>query len=708
MAKKCIHCGQPLPKDDARFCNDCGQSQVLPTAPTADVAPIKVKLPPKEFVRDNPSVSPRASFVPERSVGAARPLQTPLVTQQPSYLPKRPVRQISQEPQAWSDAQKEQPWIPRPSESMHPKSPYAQGDEQKGQLGMPRALDSTPAQASRSLSEESTMVLPGWQAELELLRKDSTIPSSPATPEKAVDPEPEPEDLTPWRPRSVPPSMLAQDPKPTSLERKQASRLPEERLHPAEQPQRELPAKAWEQKPAAQPALPPMQKNMPEFGPALAVEQAPFSALAFVAEERTEDVADLETVTWQHMDHPANEEPVSDENTTRAVGEEASLDKVEDLPTAAFNVPTFVQGQPQLKIERTSTPPSKSGVLTASAVEQEEVEDQPTRPMLASFVGPRSPLPPVAPQPPSRLADFPPLENRFVQQAQPRLADFPPLENRLVQQTPNPVSLPGVYGQTSGFESDMPPLGRNPNPYTPPGNFNSSPMSPNPASQPGNTPRWSDARPDGRPEQASRPFSPMTSLPNTPQPNPVRLSAALAKPRKKRYTGRILVVVLLLLLAGGVTFWAVQDQPFTNQLAQTDQMYQNPSLGFSLHYPLDWKANVDQAHNVVHFADSSATGQVNLSRVTASGSTLDQFLSQQETQLGITGQKAGSAVTFAGESWQQVQGSVVQSGATYTITLYGTQHSGHFYALTCLTLPNVYPQMEHDNFALLRASFLFL
>jgi hypothetical protein len=88
--------------------------------------------------------------------------------------------------------------------------------------------------------------------------------------------------------------------------------------------------------------------------------------------------------------------------------------------------------------------------------------------------------------------------------------------------------------------------------------------------------------------------------------------------------------------------------------------------------------------------------------------SLGQYLSQQVVQRGIIGAQTSPAITFAGTSWQQMRGSVTQKGATYTITLYVTQHTTHFYALALLAPTKVYTQMEQNAFASLRGSFHFL
>lgn len=188
--------------------------------------------------------------------------------------------------------------------------------------------------------------------------------------------------------------------------------------------------------------------------------------------------------------------------------------------------------------------------------------------------------------------------------------------------------------------------------------------------------------------------------------------AETAKRGRKKRTGLTVVVILLLLvLAGGgaATYierdWVMQfiSAPATNQ---PYQMYQGSSLGISLEYTQGWNVIIDKAHNALRFSDSSYTAQVNLSAAVANGQISD-YLNQQSTQLGITGAKAASAVTFAGASWQVVQGSITQKGATYTVVLYATQHGSHFYLLEFLAPPSSFPGMEQSSFAHMRTSLKF-
>jgi hypothetical protein len=174
----------------------------------------------------------------------------------------------------------------------------------------------------------------------------------------------------------------------------------------------------------------------------------------------------------------------------------------------------------------------------------------------------------------------------------------------------------------------------------------------------------------------------------------------------------VVIILLVLVLAGGGAGvalnrnWVIQyfQTPAQNQPYQT---YQNSSFGVSLDYTQGWSVNVDQAASAVHFADSSRTGQVNLTLATASGQVSD-YLNHQATHLEITGPKTAPTVTIGGASWQVVQGTSVLSGATYTAVLYATQHNGHFYMLEFLAPQSSFTHIDQSDFAHMRSSFKFL
>src|SRR5262249_52755366 len=149
--------------------------------------------------------------------------------------------------------------------------------------------------------------------------------------------------------------------------------------------------------------------------------------------------------------------------------------------------------------------------------------------------------------------------------------------------------------------------------------------------------------PAGAPPRPSTPFPDAYGL-RTPQTPPQRPSAfgpgpappapppslssdvsKKGKTREEKVSGRKLVtiIVLLMLVGGGTGAFLYRDwlgQYFTPSAStQPYQTYQNSSLGVTLDYTQGWSVNVDQAHSTVKFADSSHTGQMNLSMTAASG-----------------------------------------------------------------------------------------
>jgi len=692
VAKKCLYCGQPLREDDARFCNGCGRSQnPFPARSASAPAPIRVKLPPKEFSRFGSSVSqeedslpvwpPEGARVPQRTPSTGQPSRSPQRTPpagRSSRLAKRPVRLTPQE----LAVQVEQP------EKEDAPAPASPPDTSSPQAG---PAETTPVE------EISTMVLPGWREELERLRKmrsaalpekETQEPDAPAQSKVDVPQQPQGALLSSQETASSRGSTEQEElPAPG-----QSSRPPEDTAGPAEPLQRELRVKIWEQEPTVHSPQIHIHAEKPEPGPAPAVEHVPFADLlpGPDEDEQIEQLADIATIHWQTMPDPVpaqeedqdltelEEESEQAEEVGSKALEEPRRDEqtrgVEDLPTVPLAVPKPEKRKPQVTIERASTPAPKNW----GSAKKEEIEDLPTRPVEAA-PGPARPLSPL------------PSTPRQISQAQG--AGRP--ESRLgpASNVPNAPSQPG-----------------------PPFNFPSMPSPPrDPASWPGNT----MSRPAGQGVQSPAvaesfarrpsPFASMTPLPTTPRPDLAAVDAALAQSNRpgKHVSRRMVFVLILLLVAGGaggfVLYYQLSSAP---SITRPMQAYQNSAFGISLSYPQHWSVRVDQAHNTLSFADSTSTGQITLSMASATGQ-LSQYLTRETSQLGITGPKAMPAATFAGSSWQQEQGTVTQGGATYTITLYVTQHNNHFYALAFLAPSPAYAQMDQDDFAPLRASFSF-
>lgn len=217
--------------------------------------------------------------------------------------------------------------------------------------------------------------------------------------------------------------------------------------------------------------------------------------------------------------------------------------------------------------------------------------------------------------------------------------------------------------------------------------------------------------PPQTPAQRPPSFEPVTAPPSSLSPNASSRDAETGtqeKSHKQKRPGRVLVVLLFLVIAGGVAGYFLYNNYLAKpQDAQAYQTYQNNEFSVSLHYTPGWSVSVDQAHNTIHFGDDSHTDQVNLVMAAANGQ-VDNYLNQQATQLGVSSSKAASPTTFAGTSWQALQGTVTQSGATFTIVLYAAEHNGHFYVLEFLAPQASFTQANQSHFAQIRSSFSFL
>ena len=172
----------------------------------------------------------------------------------------------------------------------------------------------------------------------------------------------------------------------------------------------------------------------------------------------------------------------------------------------------------------------------------------------------------------------------------------------------------------------------------------------------------------------------------------------------------VFVLVLLVLLGvGGVVTWINVSQPFAVAgITRTSTAFQNNNLGLALQYPQGWMAQVDQPNGAVYFYDANHTDQLNILRVVTNGQSIDQYIKKEESQLGMTSPKGQAPPSFAGATWQQVQGTALQSGATYTETLLVTTRGNHFYALVQMAPAPTYAGADHLFFTVMRSSLQFL
>lgn len=203
-------------------------------------------------------------------------------------------------------------------------------------------------------------------------------------------------------------------------------------------------------------------------------------------------------------------------------------------------------------------------------------------------------------------------------------------------------------------------------------------------------------------------FSPAQPVRQTP---PASIPVPVIATHEKKHSKRLALVCglfFIVLLGGGVTWYSIV-RPFTvPAITQTSQSYQNTSLGISLHYPQKWTKLVNQQNASASFYDDNHTDQVTVTAVSAGNQNINQFVSKTASSLGMTGQTTLTSLSFAGASWQQVQGTVLQSGANYSATLLGTEHANRFYTILQLAPSSTYALENQLVFANIHASFHFI
>lgn len=214
---------------------------------------------------------------------------------------------------------------------------------------------------------------------------------------------------------------------------------------------------------------------------------------------------------------------------------------------------------------------------------------------------------------------------------------------------------------------------------------------------------------------AQRPVMPPlpTSLPGFQQPAASGRAAEpfQARPARRKSKLRLIVVLVLLLvlLLGGLTTWIIAYQPFSvPAVTKTTLSFQNSDLGIALQYPQGWTAQLDKHNQAVSFFDANHTDQVNVIVSAINGQNAAQYIKKEASQLGLSAQKNQPPLTFAGATWQQLQGTALLSGATYTETLLVTTRGNSFYALVQMAPASTYTGADHIFFSIVRASFQFL
>ena len=195
------------------------------------------------------------------------------------------------------------------------------------------------------------------------------------------------------------------------------------------------------------------------------------------------------------------------------------------------------------------------------------------------------------------------------------------------------------------------------------------------------------------------------------QTPPVSMPVPRVAHPKRRGRKRLMFVfvVLFVLSLAGVVAWIITFQPFAvPEITKTTQVFQNAGLGITLQYPQQWAADVQAQKGAVYFHDVNSTDQVNITVVASGGLSMNQYISKVAGSIGMTGQKAETSLFFAGASWQQTQGNVQQSGASYTASVLVTMRGGRYYTIVQLAPSSTYIHEDQLVFSTIRSSFRFL
>jgi hypothetical protein len=166
------------------------------------------------------------------------------------------------------------------------------------------------------------------------------------------------------------------------------------------------------------------------------------------------------------------------------------------------------------------------------------------------------------------------------------------------------------------------------------------------------------------------------------------------------------IAAIIIIIALGIGTWLILAQPFaisadTNPLQTT----RNASLGLTIAYPAGWKST--QTTTSLMLADSSNTDQMEIAQPATTTTDQTSYLKQQAAKLGMADAKVGSAVSFAGSSWQQTHGDFIINGAGYIGTIYVTEHNNHLYTLTQIAPKVTFQDEESVVFAPARTSLQF-
>ena len=183
------------------------------------------------------------------------------------------------------------------------------------------------------------------------------------------------------------------------------------------------------------------------------------------------------------------------------------------------------------------------------------------------------------------------------------------------------------------------------------------------------------------------------------------VSKPVSRPGMSRKRLALVLSLLAILVISGVAAWLIAAKPFAvASITQPWQQFCDSGLGVSGQYPTGWTKQVEASQGL-HFSDG--TDQFSIVTGAANGQDAGTYLRKEAAQLGITGLKSGTSASFAGTSWQQGQGSLVQTGVTYTETLFVTAHGSQLFTIMQIAPPGTYNEEDATIFSGMRSSLRF-
>jgi hypothetical protein len=189
---------------------------------------------------------------------------------------------------------------------------------------------------------------------------------------------------------------------------------------------------------------------------------------------------------------------------------------------------------------------------------------------------------------------------------------------------------------------------------------------------------------------------------------PLQRAPHATNPSKHPSKIEIICIALVFLLISGGLIWFLYISSTSVSITKPVQNFSNTHLGVTLQYPNKWIEVSNTAQSTISFYDNSShTTQIHVSLYEAD-QDVAQFIQEQALQLGMTNSQLSTSMPFAGVTWQQLQGHLVEKGADYTGTIFATQHNYHLYMIAQFAPQGVYATEEKLIFMPFCTSFHFL